>query len=460
MSWYFDHLDLERLRREYPMGDAFPRAYAGMADDELRALQDARFRRVVACGWRTPFYRSLWGAVGLEPGDVRGLDDLHRLPTYEKGDLMAAVEELPPYGGLIPDPEEGRPRPPVVLHTTSGTTGTPQPLLFGPWGREVANLLVARLYRWLGVTDDDVVHSVYGHGLVNGGHYLRESVIHFTGATFLSAGTGVETPSIRQVETMQRFGATVLIGFVDYLRRLAEVAREAGLEPGRELPVRMLIGHLAADARETVEAAWGGAPAFDWYGVADTGSVAGEGPLRDGLHVWEDAHLLEILDADGRAVPAGVEGDMVVTCLYKDDVAPVIRFDTHDVSAWLPGASASGLPFRRIRGFLGRSDNMVKLRGINVYPHALAQLLDGDAALTGEYVCRVARSDAGRDEMTVVLEHRAGAEAGADERERLATHLRAQLGVAVLVELVAPGATAPLTQVEARQKPIRLLDAR
>lgn len=73
---------------------------------------------------------------------------------------------------------------------------------------------------------------------------------------------------------------------------------------------------------------------------------------------------------------------MVVTCLYKDDVAPVIRFDTHDVSAWLPGASASGLPFRRIRGFLGRSDNMVKLRGINVYPHALAQLLDGDAALS------------------------------------------------------------------------------
>jgi len=455
---YFETLDIRRLFDEYPIGDRFLETYTSMSTDELRQVQERRFRRVMARGWATPFYRRRWGEAGIEPGDIRSLDDLRLIPTFDKADVMASVAEHPPLGdltGLEAYPAEQR--PPVVVHTTSGTTGTPQPLVFGPWGREVANLLVGRMFQWLGVGTGDVVHSVYGHGLINGGHYLREAITHFTSAVFLSAGTGVETRSTRQVEVMQQFGATILIGFVDYLRHLAGVAREQGLEPGVDIPVRMIVGHLAAEVRTPIEEAWGGAPAFDWYGVADTGSIAGEGPDRDGLYVWEDAHYLEILDPDTGA-PAD-NGDMVVTALYKDDVAPVIRFNTHDVSAWRPGTGASGLVFRRIAGFLGRSDNMVKLRGINVFPHAIGSIIGADPDLTGEYICRVTRDENGRDNLTVMLEHRGGDMPPA-AASRYAGELSARLGVTIDVDLVPPGATADLTQVGSRQKPIRLVDQR
>ena len=117
----------------------------------------------------------------------------------------------------------------MILHTTSGTTGKPQPLLFGPRGREVQNLLLARAYLFQGLRDDDVVHSVYGHGMVNGGHYVRETVTHWTRALFLSAGTGVETRSRTQVELMRDFGATVIVGFGDYIRHLGERRPRDGL---------------------------------------------------------------------------------------------------------------------------------------------------------------------------------------------------------------------------------------
>jgi phenylacetate-CoA ligase len=324
--------------------------------------------------------------------------------------------------------------------------------MFGPKGREIGNLLVARHARWLGVGAGDVVHSVYGHGMINGGHYIREAYTRFTNALFLSAGTGVETRSAQQVRLMADFGATVLVGFVDYIRKLAEVAREEGLLDA--IRPRMIIGHLGVEDRAATEAAWGGATAYDWYGVGDTGSIAGEGPERDGLYVWEDAQHLQICDIDtGAPVPDGESGDMVVTVLYKDDVAPCIRFNTHDVSRVKPGRGA--LAFTRIEGFLGRSDNMVKLRGINVFPHGVAALIEGRPELTGEYVCRVARDPAGRDSMTVLIEARAPADAGL-----LAARLREGLGVEVAVELTGPGGTAALTEIDRRQKPIRLIDER
>lgn len=450
---YFETLDVRRLFEEYPMGADFVARFRGMSADELRELQNRRFRRVLRRAWLTPFYQRLWGGAGIEPGDVRGLDDLPLLPVYDKSDIMASVVTHPPLGDMIGRGSyENTDAPPMILHTTSGTTGDPQPLVFGPWGREVANLLVGRMYTWQGLRPDDTVHSVYGHGMVNGGHYIREAVTHFTSATFLSAGTGVETPSARQVRIMHRFGATVLVGFVDYLRRLAEVASRAGLAPGRDIPVRMIVGHLGAGGRREVEEAWGGAPAFDWYGVADTGSVAGEGPERNGMYVWEDAHFLEVLDpGTGKGNP---RGDMVVTCLYKDDLAPVIRFNTHDVTEWLPGRGASDLVFRRIRGFMGRSDNMVKIRGINIYPEALAGWITSQPGCTGDYYCRASRRPSGREELTVVIECSQG------DPSRFAGELRRILGVAVEVELQPLGSTAATTGVDQRQKPIRLVDER
>ncbi len=453
---YFETLDTRRLFAEYPTGPRFVDTYRDMSSDRLRAVQEERFARVMRRGWQTAFYRRRWSQAGIEPGDIRSLDDLPLLPIYDKSDVMESIDAHPPLGDLTGlESYEPENRPQIIVHTTSGTTGTPQPLVFGPWGREVSNLVVGRMFRWLGVGSDDVVHSVYGHGLINGGHYLREAVTHHTNALFLSAGTGAETRSVQQVEVMRRFGATVVIGFVDYIRKLAETASELGLQPGVDIPIRMIIGHLAADARQSVEQAWGGAPAFDWYGVADTGCVAGEGPERNGLYVWEDAHFLEIIDPD-RGGEATGSGDMVVTCLYKDDVAPVIRFNTHDVSSWKPGRGE--LVFRRINGFLGRSDNMVKIRGINVYPHAVAGIIAAFDDLTGEFVCRVARDPSGRDDLTVILERRGDPSQAAVGSYRQV--LSDRLGIAVEVEVVPAGATAAITQVNSRQKPIRLIDER
>ena len=447
---YFEAFDARQMLADYPVGDAFTARYTGMSRDELRQIQDARFATLMKRGWEIPFYRRLWGAKGIEPGDIRSLDDIVKLPVYDKSDLMASVADHPPYGDF-----GGRGTDPVIFHTTSGTTGRPQPLLFGPKGREITNLLVGRMYRWQGLSPADVVQSVYGHGMINGGHYIREAVTHFTNSLFLSAGTGIETRSAQQVSLMADFGVTVLVGFVDYIRKLAETARDSGLLD--RINIRMICGHLGTEDRAATEAAWGGAKAYDWYGVGDTGSIAGEGPERDGLYVWEDAQFLELLDVDtGTPVGAGDTGDMVVTCLFKDDIAPCIRFNTHDITHELTGTNATGMAFKRIAGFKGRSDNMVKLRGINVFPHAIGAIIENRADLTGEYVCRLTRDPATqRDDMVVILESRGGS-----DPDQLATLLRQGLGVEVSVTIEPPGGTAALTQIDVRQKPIRLIDER
>jgi phenylacetate-CoA ligase len=307
----------------------------------------------------------------------------------------------------------------------------------------------------------DVIHSVYGHGMINGGHFVREAATHYTNCLFLSAGTGKETRSATQVELMRDLRVTVIVGFVDYIRKLAEVAREMSLEPGRDLPIRVISGHVGRESREALSTAWGGAEIFDWYGVADTGPIAAEGPDRDGMYVYEDAHVLEILDPDSHApVVGGALGDMVVTSLYKDDIYPLIRFNTHDVSAWSCGKSSLGWNLARITGVMGRSDNMVKLRGINVYPLALAAILNEHGAFAGEYICRAYRDATGRDEMTVVIETRPARARDAELRTEFEQLLARRIGIELRVELVERGATAPLTEVDSRQKPRRLIDER
>jgi phenylacetate-CoA ligase len=441
---YFEAFDAKAMLADYPLD--LVGTYGKMSRDELRALQETRFATLMQRGWEIPFYQKLWRANGIEPGDIRALDDITKLPVYDKTDLMASVNEHPPYGDF-----SGRGSDPVVFHTTSGTTGRPQPLLFGPKGREVTNLLVGRMYRWMGLQPSDVVQSVYGHGMINGGHYIREAVTHFTNSLFLSAGTGIETRSAAQVNLMADFGVTVMVGFVDYVRKLAEVAEAEKLFD--RIKLKMIIGHLGTEDRAATEAAWHGAKAYDWYGVGDTGSIAGEGPERDGLYVWEDAQYLELLDVETAAPLAqGEIGDMVVTCLFKDDIAPCIRFNTHDITHELPGRGE--LAFKRIAGFKGRSDNMVKLRGINLFPHAIAAMIENRADLTGEYVCHLRRTE-GRDDMMVTIESRGGT-----DKSALAVLLRQGLGVDVGVTLCKPGGTATATQIDSRQKPIRLIDER
>lgn len=455
-SSYFDAMQYDQMIADYGRPETFVTHIAKMPRDELWELQNKRFLEVVKFAWKIPFYQRHWGEAGVKPEDITSLKDITKLPSYSKGDLMKSVEAYPPIGdfhGL--DTYADSDRPPLIFQTTSGTTGRPQPLLFGPRSREIQNLLLARLYVMQGIRRDDVIHSVYGHGMVNGGHYVRESVLHWTGAQFLSAGTGIETRSANQISLMKDFNATAIVGFGDYITYLAGVARKEGLEPGRDINIRVISGHMGAEAREAISAAWGGAEIYDWYGVGDTGAIAGEGPDHAGMYVHEDAQYLEILDVEsGASQPDGESGDMVVTCLYKDDVFPIIRFNTHDVSAFRTDPSPMGLTLRRIAGFQGRSDNMVKLRGINIYPTGLGVILtESDKELLNDYVCEVVRTN-GRDEMTVHIETMGEVGRSVDALEAL---LKQRVGVGISVKLALPGALAELTQIEKRQKPIRLI---
>ncbi len=459
---YYEAFDYNQMLKDYPIGNALGQKFNGMSRKELKALQNERFMQVVARAWEVPFYQRIWGNAGVTSDQIKSIDDIEKLPIISKSDIMDSVAQYPPIGdfhGLdgIPDAE----RPPLVFHTTSGTTGTPQPLLFGPKSRELQSLLVGRSYRFMGLKPASTIQSCYGHGMINGGHYIREAVTKYTNSMFLSAGTGVETRSVQQVNLMKTFGVNVLVGFVDYIKRLADVAKEEGFEPGKDIKIDMIIGHLGMESRESISRMWGGAELFDWYGVGDTGTIAAEGPDHSGMHVWEDAQYLEILDTDtNKPVTPGTVGNMVVTCLYKDDVYPILRFNTHDITQEILGDNPSGMPFKRIKGFMGRSDNMVKLRGINIYPQGVGPMLDECPEFLGEFVCKAVRNEKGRDDMIVMLE----VNCPESDYERLQSEckslLKRKIGIEVQVELCREGELTPLTQVDVRQKPIRLLDER
>ena len=455
---YFNSVDWIALQKDHPIGDDFV-AFARKSKDEIRAHQEKLFARCVGRAWKTPFYQKLWGDKGIEAGDIKGLETLAQLPTFDKADIMDSIARAAPLGDFSAFDSYPDGRPPVIMHTTSGTTGTPQVLLFGAKSREAQNLLLGRLYRFQGLRPDDVVHSVYGHGMINGGHYVREAVIHWTSAIFMSAGTGVETRSARQVELMRDFRATVIVGFADYIKKLARVAKEQGIDPHKDLNIRMISGHLGREDKESLSDAWGGVECFDWYGVGDTGCIAGEGPDRDGLYVMEDAQYLEVCDIDsGELLADGEQGDMVCTCLYKDDIYPIIRFNTHDVTKVKTTDSSIGVNFKRIEGFLGRSDNMVKIRGINIFPQAMGPLLEEVDTFAGEFICKAVRDANGRDEFIV------HAEVNGDTSQAAASAYKAllkqKIGIDCGVELSAPGSLSDLTQTEVRQKPIRLIDER
>jgi|GEM_PF-30237 len=450
--------DTRGLIDEFPIGEAFINRFRSISRDELYDQQNKSFLQVLERAWQIPFYQRLWSGAGIERGAIQHIDQIEDLPIFDKSDLMHSIEVAPPWGDYhgIED-FSVTDRMAVTMHTTSGTTGRPQVIPFGPRSRAVQNLLLARIYLLQGLAPEDVVQSVYGHGLVNGGHYIREAITQWTGARLLSAGTGLETSSERQLALMQEFDVTALVGFPDYLLKLAQLANESGLDEN-SFSIRMISGHLGNVSREMLSKAWQNAEVYDWYGVGDTGAIAGEGPDRDGLYVMEDAHYLELLDIDtSRRIESGQSGDMVVTCLFKNDVYPIIRFNTHDISSPLQGDSASGLKLQRIRGFLGRSDNMIKLRGINIFPDSIGIILHNEASATGEYLCRLVQDREGNESLLVMIE---AGRRDENERQILSNLLRQRLGVGVEVELSAPGSLAQATGLNSRQKPIRFIDER
>jgi phenylacetate-CoA ligase len=431
-----------------------------MSRDELSALQEKRLLREIARGWQIPFYRQHWADAGMAPGDIRRLEDLALVPPYTVHDIRKSIERAPPWGDFVGlDPATDEPMP-LVMQTSGGTTSLPRPMLYAPRDREVMNILMGRRMHLQGVRPYDPVQIALSFGLSNGGIAVREGLWKYSGAIPVMTGSGASTPTRRQIEIMAEWRVRFVVAFPSYLRHMAAVARdELGIDV-RSLGIKGLLVHLGNDSREELEALWG-APVYDCYGVHECGALAVDCEHRSGMHVFEDAFVVEIVDPQtGSAKPEGDRGTVYLTALFRH-LAPVIRYNVNDVSAFAKGTCACGGTHRRLTRIYGRTDHMVKLRGVNVFPEAIGEIVAAQPACNGEFVCVVdLNGPSGADAMTVMVESAAlGADASA-VASALATRIRESLGVRVDVEVKAAGELDALTGLTQTSKIRRLIDRR
>ncbi len=343
---------------------------------DLERLQSRRLTDLVArVTEAVPLYRDKFAAQGVDPASIRGLEDLSRVPFTVKDDLRSAY----PYGMFAV------PRRDIVrVHASSGTTG--QVTVVGYTRDDIATWsdLMARTMAAAGTTPDDVVQVSYGYGLFTGGlgvHYGSERLGSLT--IPLSGGN-----TARQISVMKDFGATILGCTPSYALHIAEAAADAGVDI-RELPLR--AGVFGAEPwsdnmRTQLEEALG-AKAFDIYGLSEVmgPGVAFECEHQNGLHVNEDHFVVEIIDRETlEPVPDGEYGEVVFTTLTKQGI-PVLRYRTRDISRIIPGTCACGRTLRRMERITGRSDDMLIIRGVNVFPNQIEQVLTSIPGVAPHY---------------------------------------------------------------------------
>ncbi|MDK2821308.1 MAG: phenylacetate-CoA ligase [Clostridia bacterium] len=337
-----------------------------MSRAELEELQLSRLQETVARVYeRVPFYRQAMDARGVRPTDIRTLADVRLLPMTTKEDFRKNY----PFGLFaVPSKEL------VRIHASSGTTGKSTVVGYTKRDMETWTDLVARMVSTAGVTSDDVVQVVFGYGLFTGGfglHYGLERV----GATVIPAAAG---KSRRQIMLMQDFGTTVLVGTPSYVLHLAEVAEAEGVNP-QELPVRLGLFGGEASSREMlqeIERRWG-ILATDNYGLSEVlgPGISGECEYRDGQHIAEDNFLVEIIDpVTGEPCPPGVKGEVVITNLNKEALS-VLRYRTHDISSINYEPCRCGRTTARLSKITGRTDDMLIIRGVNVFPSQVESVL-------------------------------------------------------------------------------------
>ncbi|MBE3581639.1 MAG: phenylacetate--CoA ligase [Thermoanaerobacteraceae bacterium] len=350
--------------------------------EEIRALQLERLQALVQYVYeRVPFYRQAMDERGLRPSDIRTLDDVRLLPMTTKEDFRRHY----PFGLFAVPLKEV-----VRVHASSGTTGKPVVVGYTRRDMETWTEVVARMVTCAGVEEGDVAQVVFSYGLFTGGfglHYGLERV----GATVVPAAAG---NSKRHIMLMQDFGTTVLVGTPSYVLHLAEVAEEEGIDP-RSLPVRLGLFGGEASSREMlreIERRWG-MLATDNYGLSEVmgPGVSGECQYQDGQHIAEDHFLVEILDpATGEPCPPGVPGEVVITTLTKEAV-PVLRYRTRDISSINYEPCRCGRTSARLGKIQGRTDDMLIIRGINVFPSQVESVLMDIEGVAPHYQLVVSR---------------------------------------------------------------------
>lgn len=342
--------------------------YESMPREQLEALQLERLQSLLVRVYENvAHYRRSFDEAGFDPRSVTSLSDLSRVPFTVKDDLRAAY----PYGMFAVPLKDI-----VRVHSSSGTTG--QITVVGYTAGDIDRWadLMARTYAAAGATEDDVVQVTYGYGLFTGGlgaHYGSERL----GALTVPVSGG---NTKRQVQILKDFGVTVLACTPSYALLIGETAREMGIDP-HELPLK--VGVFGAEPwseqmRRQIEDVLG-VKAIDIYGLSEVmgPGVATECVHQCGLHVFEDHFLVEIVDPETfEPLPDGEVGEVVFTTLTKEGI-PVVRYRTRDISRIIPEPCECGRTFRRIERVTGRSDDMLIIRGVNVYPSQIEQVLLG-----------------------------------------------------------------------------------
>jgi phenylacetate-CoA ligase len=396
---------------------------------------------------RVPFYQQRLRELGIAPEDIRSLADVARLPFTTGADLRAAY----PQGLLAVDPGE-----PVRLHTSSGTTGKPKALFFSRQDINNSADLIARSLTMTGITPRDVFQNMMSYGLFTGGlvmHYGAEKL----GCLVIPSGPGT---SDRQLMLMQDFGTTAVHILPSYALYFAGFLEQKGINARRDLKLKKAFVGAEPHTEETrvrIEEALG-LDVFNSYGLTEMNGpgVAFECEYKAGLHLWEDHFLLEIIDpATGFPVPDGTLGEVVLTTLQREAM-PILRYRTRDITRVIPEPCACGRTHRRLARITGRSDDMLIVRGVNIFPQQIERVLMAVPEIGRNYVIELE----GLDDMSIKVELAPGAFDGQVEhlaalQHELQEKLKAEIWVRPKVDLVAPG-SLPVAEGKAK----RVIDRR
>jgi len=464
---YVNSIDWAQFFDETPPPDIWYDTIFQWSRDQLEAYRNHHFMQRMAEGWNNAFYRKLWGDAGLTPGDIRSLDDLVKLPVFDSEDVKKSIEQHPPFGEVCGiDALVFAQTAPLKIQTSGGTTGLPRATLFGPRDWEYNGAFMAREMYVQGARPGDVMQICSTLSLANMGWAYYQACHHYLGIVPVTTGSGIVTPSRRQLEYAFHFGVNLWASFPEYFTQLAKVCQTDLGRSVKELNCKFLTSYLGPDLdnslRRHIEELWG-CPVYDNYGTHETGGISFEGPEKDGLYLMEDAAVFEFLDCETRVpVPSGQAGDLTFTHLHRR-VPLLIRYNLRDLGRIKhEKTSPLGSNFRRMDKFLGRSDQMVKIRGTNVYPMACLSGVRSDDRATGEWICIVGRFEKDgvlREEMKVRIEVKNDGRSRQGLQEAMEKRLHNDLGVKVEVELVDEGGL-PETNIGQEGKPRRLIDER
>lgn len=365
-----------------------------MTRAEIEALQLERLQATVQHCMNSPFYRSRFEEIGLKPEDIKSLDDIRRIPFTTKQDLRDTY----PFGmASVPLRECTR------LHSSSGTTGTPTVILHTQKDLEEWSAQVARNLWMVGLRPDDVFQNSSGYGMFTGGLGFQYGAERL-GMLTIPAAAG---NSLRQIKFITDFGTTALHAVPSYVTRLYEVMQSVGIDPRRDTKLKVLaIGAEphSEEQRRRIEDMMG-VKAYNSFGMSEMcgPGVGFECQEQNGLHFWEDYYIVEIVDPETlEPVPDGEVGELVLTSLCREAM-PLLRYRTRDLTRVLGRTCPCGRNHVRIDRMRGRSDDMMVLRGVNIFPIQIEKILMTFPELASNYLITLT-TDEDNDNMTVEVE--------------------------------------------------------